>query len=375
MANKKFVLIYNEDPYSRDFGGNIRVRSLIGELKKYFDLTVIHLPSPKPGPSSKSPSWKKWMDKLIRSFINFSSQKPKTVTQHYLQIPRLKKMLLKHLKHNKADFIQVEHSYFAEIMKGIDFPGIKIMDFHNVHSSMEESHTEKRKWSNYEKKINPGFDLALCCSLQEKYRLFELGYNQVFIFRNGLPFQEPQKSIALDGRSRLLFIGDLKYSPNQRAISHFFQEVHPLINDLNIQVDIVGDFKKKEVKGFTDLENVSFHGYTKDLSEFYPNSIFICPVNTGGGTRIKILDAFMNQAPVVSYIKGAEGIDYEHRLNIMIASNPLEFANHIRSLINEPVLYKTIQAKALKLVQTNYSLEKIGKEYAGFLQKQFGEVN
>jgi glycosyltransferase involved in cell wall biosynthesis len=52
----------------------------------------------------------------------------------------------------------------------------------------------------------------------------------------------------------------------------------------------------------------------------------VVPVRYGSGTRLKILEAFAHRIPVVSTTVGAEGLDVEHGVHLMIADGADEFA-------------------------------------------------
>jgi len=73
-------------------------------------------------------------------------------------------------------------------------------------------------------------------------------------------------------------------------------------------------------------------GYVEDLAHSWRSSrIFIVPLLSGGGMRVKILDAWTYGLPVVSTRIGAEGLSYIDGENIIIADTPQDFA---QALIN-----------------------------------------
>ena len=76
-------------------------------------------------------------------------------------------------------------------------------------------------------------------------------------------------------------------------------------------------------------------GAVQDVRPHYQrSSISICPIQSGSGTRIKILEAMSIGTPVVSTAIGAEGLDVVSGKNIIMADRPHDFAKAIIYLLN-----------------------------------------
>jgi len=84
----------------------------------------------------------------------------------------------------------------------------------------------------------------------------------------------------------------------------------------------------------------------------------------GGGTRIKILDAFSQGIPVVSTTVGAEGLSLEKGKHILLADTVAEFVEAVTELMENEELSKNMGLSARKFVEENYSYDMIGKKMA-----------
>ena len=62
-------------------------------------------------------------------------------------------------------------------------------------------------------------------------------------------------------------------------------------------------------------------------------SVAVVPVRYGGGTRVKILESFAHRVPVVSTSLGAEGLDVEDGVHLLIADDPEQFAAAVVRLL------------------------------------------
>ena len=51
----------------------------------------------------------------------------------------------------------------------------------------------------------------------------------------------------------------------------------------------------------------------------------VVPLRVGGGTRIKVLEAFSFKRPVVSTTLGVEGLEVDNEKHILIADHPQHF--------------------------------------------------
>lgn len=92
-------------------------------------------------------------------------------------------------------------------------------------------------------------------------------------------------------------------------------------------------------------------GAVKEMSpHLNAASVMAVPLFHGGGTRLKILEAFASGLPVVSSAKGAEGLGAEHRRHLLIADTPEEFVDAILEVWRDPILAGRLVACARTLV-------------------------
>jgi glycosyltransferase involved in cell wall biosynthesis len=90
-------------------------------------------------------------------------------------------------------------------------------------------------------------------------------------------------------------------------------------------------------------------------------------LNYGGGTRLKILEAFAAGVPVVSTTKGAEGIAAEHGREIVLANTPEAMAQAILDIFARAEDDRRQETAALALVRESYSLESLRRRLTGAL--------
>jgi glycosyltransferase involved in cell wall biosynthesis len=95
----------------------------------------------------------------------------------------------------------------------------------------------------------------------------------------------------------------------------------------------------------------------------------VVPILSGGGTRIKILEAMALGTPVVATSKGAEGLDVTPNQDILIADEPAEFASQVVRLLRDPDLRQRLAANARCLVKRRYDWTSIGQRFVGLIEE------
>ncbi len=82
------------------------------------------------------------------------------------------------------------------------------------------------------------------------------------------------------------------------------------------------------------------------VSEIEPElaraDIAVVPLRIGSGTRLKILESFAHRIPVVSTKIGADGLDVEDGVHLLLADRPEEFAHACRRLVEDRALARRL---------------------------------
>ncbi len=75
-------------------------------------------------------------------------------------------------------------------------------------------------------------------------------------------------------------------------------------------------------------------------------AVFVVPLRIGGGTRIKIYEAMAVGKATVSTSVGAEGLDVQHEHDILLADDPVRFADAVSSVLLDEALRRRLEAAA-----------------------------
>lgn len=113
----------------------------------------------------------------------------------------------------------------------------------------------------------------------------------------------------------LLFTGTLDYAPNAQALLHCVEQVLPELEQQTTTPFILLVTGRNQIASFQYLHQLKhpryiYAGEVDDIATYFIGSdLLLNPVSSGGGIRVKVMEALSHGLPVVSYRTGAAGID------------------------------------------------------------------
>ena len=123
------------------------------------------------------------------------------------------------------------------------------------------------------------------------------------VIANGYPaVAHPVGRATVGTPPTVLFQGLLRYPPNIDAARWLAGEIGPALRALvpDVEIRLVGDHPP-ELDDLDDPPRVTVTGRVPDMAaELARADVVVVPVRYGSGTRLKILEAFAQQVPVVS---------------------------------------------------------------------------
>ena len=215
------------------------------------------------------------------------------------------------------------------------------------------------KWRRRERGVLRRFDLAAVCSTYDREYLG--GDPRIYVIPNG--FERPVREVKREaaGKWRLGFIGNLEYGPNFDGLRWFGEKVWPLIikESPQTKLRIAGEVPEK--KGSLDRRGFEWLGFVEDtLGEYAGWSAMVVPLRIGGGTRLKIVDAWSKKCPVVSTSVGAHGLEVTPEKDILLADQPETLAQACLKLLRDEAYGEKLAAAGEDLFEKKYTWDVIG---------------
>lgn len=220
----------------------------------------------------------------------------------------------------------------------------------------------------YEQRHLRRFDGVLVCSATDRSELSQkLRIQNVLVVPNGYD-RNPAVEVRRAGSAPTIgFIGTLDYHPNFAAVEFFIREVFPTIRDAvpDVRFKVAGGGSSANLTLLDQSGAVDFEGYVDSLEQFYAGlDVVVAPILSGGGTRVKILEAAAFRRPVVATTVGAEGIDFVDGSEILLRDSAPEIAQSCLDLLGRPELRESIAAAANEKLVSAYLWDEIGERLA-----------
>ncbi|MCP5116121.1 MAG: glycosyltransferase [bacterium] len=179
----------------------------------------------------------------------------------------------------------------------------------------------------------------------------------------------PKYSFVANNREpfTILFIGSFRHLPNQEALNWFLREVFPRVRAVCPRAKLVVVGSEPPARhSLPSPESVELLGSVKDIREPLSRyAVFACPILTGSGVRVKLLEAFAAGIPAVSTHLGAEGLTSTDGDICSLADDPAAFAAKIVDLLEHPDISHKMAARARRYVEKERDMEVLTKRLAG----------
>ena len=208
-----------------------------------------------------------------------------------------------------------------------------------------------------------------CTSTEDEIALTtETAGKPVAIIPTIHPLHDRGKAFA--ERRNLLFIGNFNHTPNRDAVEFFVEKILPLIHKTlpKVRLDVIGSNAPHHFQAYAS-EGVNIHGYVPDIEPLFQSSrVFVAPLRFGAGVKGKIGDALSYGVPVVTTSVGAEGMQFEHDKEVLLANTPEDFANYVIQAYTNPELWQRLSDAGYEHIAKHFSPEAVERTILGSLE-------
>jgi sugar transferase (PEP-CTERM/EpsH1 system associated) len=286
------------------------------------------------------------------------------------------------LAEDEFDVVQVESIHLMSYLRTIRARtkrGLVICDWHNIESELMQRYSEQEKsaprrayagrtarlMKDSEQRALSEFDAHIAVSERDAKALRSVNSSaNVFVIENGVD----SSYYATDGsqsnaRKRIVFVGSMDYHANVEGVLRFARSVWPAVHQQKPELvfTIVGKDPASAVRELSSIKGIEVTGSVADVRPYYREAVVaIVPLNVGGGSRLKILEAMAASVPVVSTRLGAEGLHVRDGENILIADGEDRLTKALIDLVNDENLRGQLVSGGHSLVAERYDWARLG---------------
>jgi glycosyltransferase involved in cell wall biosynthesis len=402
MQHRKVLIVTNRVPYPLKDGGNLAMQAMIeGYHKAGWQVYLLSMNTSRHHISRDQLQklfmhlyrfeWVefnnnlKWTD-IIKNFL--FSKEPEHAMRYYSD--DFKDKLKEVLTSFNPDVVQVESVYLSTYLPVIkqNSHAVSVLRLHNVEYQIWQSLSKKHKnrfkqiyfnslterIRNFERNAWTGYDLLLPITEKDAYLVERLEEVKNIIIA---PFSIDIENVK-QGNSQEKWvgyhIGAMDWIPNKEGILWFLNRAWPKIHRSlpSFEFYFAG---RKMPDEFMNLNIPGIHCMNEvpDADEFIADKkILIVPLWSGGGIRVKILEAMAAGKVVITTSNGIKGIEANPGEHYLLVRKPEEFERAIKwCLENKPAAEKMAE-NARQLVREKYNQSKVIREVIGELELLLG---
>lgn len=165
------------------------------------------------------------------------------------------------------------------------------------------------------------------------------------------------------------FLGALSVAHNENAVSHFVENILPMILSKipDAKLLVIGNGASVKLSQLSS-EHISFTGWVNDVREYLAKcKVFVCPLTFGSGIKTKNLEAMAMGLPVVTTSIGAENIGADNGKDWIIADSDEDFADAVVELLSDEDRRNQIGISGCNYVKQSFSWNMAVKSFRAIL--------
>ena len=374
------LILSPEAPYPLDGGGALRTASLIHYFAQCYDVDLIAFQHPGQRVLEALPAGLVRHARTIplrKHGNSFAKKAGRNAGRLIRGVPPLmdrfsgyEDTLEKLLADRTYDVALLEHFWCASYLPSVRRVARQvILDLHNVESSWHRSCAGvapfpqsavhrcfgRAAWK-LERAWLPRCDLALAASTQDAALVGAISPGtRVCVYPNAIP---DRNASPITPEFALAFSANMEYEPNRTGVSWFARKVWPGLRNRfpGLRLLLIGKNPHAIAPAIRNLAGVECTGWVADTYAHLGRAqVCIAPLLSGSGTRLKILEAWAAERPVVSTQLGAAGLDAVNGESIILADTPDHFSKSIECLLTHPELRQKIAIAGRELFQQKYT--------------------
>jgi glycosyltransferase involved in cell wall biosynthesis len=389
MAARKILIVTNRVPFPFKDGGNLAMHAMIeGYNREGWEVYLLSMNTTRHFVKHDQLATLythlhrfEWVDidnrvrplSVIKNYL--FSKEPEHAKRFYHESFRAKlEQICRSFNPDVVQFESVFLSTYLETVK-MSCEALTVLRMHNVEYQIWQSLAKKfrnrikqfyleslsRRVRNFERRFWGQYDLLLTITEKDASLVNRLeDVNRMIV----APFSIDLNEIAPSSRDEKwvgYHIGAMDWMPNNEGLHWFLENAWPAIHKTlpRFEFYFAGrsmpeDFRKLDIPGVHCMNEVP------SAADFIADKkILIVPIWSGGGIRVKILEAMAVSKVVITTATGIKGIDARPGEHFLLVQKPADFVRAIKWCLNNKQAAENMAHKASELIKNKYEHSKV----------------
>ena len=393
MPRRKILWVKTGPLYPLDTGGKKRTHSMLVELSKDYEVTYLALkddavaldPEESDAPYAAKKRWVSWKEtasgspkfflELLQNLL-FSSL-PYALVKYRSAL--FEREIVSQCQDEEFDLIICDFLSpavnFLRLTERINVPTVLFQ--HNVEAQIWKRLAagktnpiarwyfglQFRRMARWEKRLSEIFDGVIMVSPEDTAMArSEYGLDNVL---GDVPtgvdadYFQPRSAAERTGEKTIGFLGSMDWMPNVEAVHWFVGEIFAPVKERvkGAKYLVIGRRPPAAIRAYAEAdEQIEVTGTVDDVRPYLERcDLLTVPLLSGGGTRIKIMEALAAGLPVVSTTIGAEGLGLVDGEHLLIADSSQDFAEAVVRLAGDGDLQERLREQGRALVLAEFS--------------------
>lgn len=275
---------------------------------------------------------------------------------------------------HRFDLVHCEWLQPAVSLRELDLPIlIRTLDVHFVGmSEWAESlppadklrkafwRTQAQRFRRFEAATLAAAPTVVTVSAEDEAVLRGEGISNVITIPPPIHVKSPAPVVETDHPCLASFMGRLDMPVNREAFFVLADKVWPKVSSecrRRVKIVCAGGFPDEQVRAKASECNIEIRAPLSDTEAdklFAATSIFLSPVVSGTGIKIKTLQAMAQAKPIIGFAGAFRGVPVQHGVHALIAKSPEDFARLLEELVLDQKSRSEIGAAAREFVRVNF---------------------
>jgi glycosyltransferase involved in cell wall biosynthesis len=236
--------------------------------------------------------------------------------------------------------------------------------------------SQAERFRRFESQILTAAEFVLTLSAEDETTLRREGVSNIITIP---PPRESVREYPRSSNSRestlAVFVGRLDMEVNREAFFVFANQVWPRIPmevRAKVRVVFAGGVPDEDICRRAREDGLDLHAQPSDLEAeqlFEEADIFLSPVQSGTGIKIKTLEAMARGKAMIGFPQAFRGVPVEHDKHALVAASAEDFARSFEALVSDAAKRQKFGQAAREFIRLNFSPKILGKQLIAVYEK------